>query len=239
MKGKEQGKYAQGNLLQKTLMEQLNPQEPLLILARRIPWEDLCTEYSQYYAETGRRAKPVRLMLGLLLLKHLENLSDERLVQKWVQNPYYQAFCGFHEFQWKFPCDPSDLTYFRRRIGQEGCERLFKVSVTLHESRAKEADVVVDTTVQEKAVTFPTDSKLRLKIICKCRAIAKSEGIVLRRSFSRELPTLLRIIRFCQGKKTAHNARRAKKRLKTIAGILVRDYDVSLHDNPLATTLKN
>ena len=223
MKGKGQGKYAQVNLLRKSLMEQLNPKEPLLILARRIPWDTLCAKYYGCYAGTGRPAKPIRLMLGLLLLKQLENLSDERLIEKWVQNPYYQSFCGVHEFQWKFPCDPSDLTYFRRRIGQEGCEQLFKVSVELHEDKAKEADVVIDSTVQEKAVTFPTDTKLHIKIISKCKIIARKESIALRRSFVHELPELLRTVRFCNGKKAAHKQRRAKKRLKTIAGILVRE----------------
>jgi hypothetical protein len=80
MKGKGQGKYAQVNLLQKSLMEQLNPKEPLLVLARRIPWDTLCAKYYGCYAGTGRPAKPIRLMLGLLLLKQLENLSDERLI---------------------------------------------------------------------------------------------------------------------------------------------------------------
>lgn len=71
------------------------------------------------YSEHGRLAKPTRLMVGLMLLKQLENLSGERVVEAWTQNPYYQAFCGMTEFQWKLPCDPTDLVYFRERIGRE------------------------------------------------------------------------------------------------------------------------
>ena len=72
----------------------------------------------------------------------------------------YQSFCDVHEFQWRFPWDSSDFTYFLRRIGQEGCEQLFKISIELHEDKAKEAEVVIDTKVYEKAFTFLTDTKL-------------------------------------------------------------------------------
>jgi IS5 family transposase len=93
-------------------------------------------EFSGLYAKIGRPAKPMRLMVGLLLLKQIENLSDERVVTAWVQNPYYQAFCGMEHFQWQFPCDPSELVYFRKRIGEAGVEKIFKVSVALHGEKA-------------------------------------------------------------------------------------------------------
>ena len=86
--------------------------------------------------------------------------------------------------------DPSDLSYFCRRIDEEGYEQLFKVPVEIHGDQAKEAEVVIDTTVQEKADTFPTDTKLHIKIISKCKIIAQKESIALRRSFVRKLPAL-------------------------------------------------
>jgi transposase, IS5 family len=102
-------------------------------------------------------------MVGLMILKQLENLSDERIIEAWVRNPYFQAFCGERHFQWKFPCDPSDLIYFRKRIGEVGAKLIFEVSVGLHGDAAMEREILVDTTVQEKNITFPTDVKLLTK----------------------------------------------------------------------------
>ena len=96
----------QHSLLQQTLMEQLNPKDPLIILASRIPWTELCNQFTRFYSEIGRPSKDIRLMIGLLILKQMENLSDERLVVEWTRNPYYQAFCGMIHFQWKFPAIP-------------------------------------------------------------------------------------------------------------------------------------
>ncbi|MEG2004532.1 MAG: transposase, partial [Bilophila sp.] len=101
MKPKSPSSQKQGHLLYPDLLNQLNPKVPLLALARRIPWETLERNFVGLYAEKGRPAKPIRLMVGLLLLKQIENLSDERVVAAWVQNPYYQAFCGMDYFQWK------------------------------------------------------------------------------------------------------------------------------------------
>ena len=141
------------------LAEQLDPRQPLKKLAEKLPWEEFEKAFGEHYSATGRPAKPVRLMVGLLLLKHLENLSDESVVDRWVRDPYYQYFCGMEEFQWELPCDPSDLVYFRRRIGEEGVSLIFTVSARMHEKELTETEVIVDTTVQEKDITFPTDTK--------------------------------------------------------------------------------
>ena len=141
------------------LLDQLNPENYLLKLAKAIDWQVFEESFVPLYAASGRPGKPIRLMVGLLILKHLENLSDERVVEAWVQNPYYQAFCGQKRFTWKLPCDPSDLTYFRRRIKEDGVRKIFEVSVALHGDKAKETEVVADTTVQEKNITFPTEDR--------------------------------------------------------------------------------
>jgi IS5 family transposase len=164
-------------------------------------------------------------MVGLMILKQLENLSDERVIEAWVQNPYYQAFCGQTHFQWKFPCDHSDFTYFRRRIGEDGARLIFEVSVDLHRDDAKEREITVDTTVQEKNITFPTDVKLLTKIIKKCRNIAADEGLGLRRSFRRELPGLLR---------QRFKSRKTIKRIRTMAGVLIRELERKLPRDALA-----
>ena len=223
MKPKTPPSHKQGNFLYQDLLEQLNPKDPLLMLARKIPWEIFDREFSKLYAEHGRPGKPIRLMVGLLLLKQIENLSDERVVEAWVRNPYYQAFCGSEHFQWRFPCDPSELVHFRKRIGESGVEKILQVSISIHGEHALEREVIVDTTVQEKNITFPTDTKLRIKVIKRCWKLASNENILLRRSYRRELKKLLRTIRFS---KSAHNKPKvvaAKRRVKTIANALLRD----------------
>ena len=205
------------------LIDQLDPRHHLLGLAKAIPWQVFEDSFRPLYAASGRPAKPVRLMVGLLILKQLENLSDERVVEIWVQNPYFQAFCGQQRFTWKLPCDPSELTYFRRRIGEDGVRKIFEVSVTLHGDKAKEEEVVVDSTVQEKNITFPTDTKLLTKIVTRCHIMAKLEEIKLRRSYQREVKKLLRTIRFKSKGRKQGEVQRAVRRLRTIAGILIRD----------------
>ena len=223
MKPKTPSRQKQGNFLYQDLLEQLNPKDPLLLLARKIPWKMFEDEFCQLYATSGRPAKPIRLMVGLLLLKQLENLSDERVVEAWVRNPYYQAFCGMEHFQWRYPCNPSELVHFRKRIGESGVEKIFQASVAIHGVRALEREVVIDTTVQEKNITFPTDIKLRVKVIGRCWKLASEEKVPLRRSYRRELKTLLRVIRFSRGTRNKTRVAAARRRVRTIANALLRD----------------
>jgi IS5 family transposase len=173
------------------------------------------------YADVGRPPKPVRLMVGLLMLKQLENLSDERVVD--AQNPYYQAFCGMEHFQGKFPCEPSELVHFRKCIGEGGVEKMFQASVALHGEQALEREVVIDTTVQEKNITFPTDTTLRVKVIRRCWKVAEQENIQLRRSYSRELKKTLRVIRFSKSMRDKKKIAAAMRRVKTMVNALLRD----------------
>ena len=219
------------SFLAPNLIDQLNPKHPLLQLAKHIPWSYFDTEFGPLYAHTGRPAKPIRLMVGLCILKHMENLSDDRVVQLWVQNPYYQAFCGEVEFQWTFPCDPSDLIYFRQRVGTAGIEKIFAASIVIHGDKAKEDEVCIDTTIQEKAITFPTDAKLYRKIIVHCLKIAKANGIQLWRTYAKEIKQRKLECRFSGHPKNRAKARKAVKRLKTIAGRLVREIERKLPAN--------
>ena len=231
MKPKTPSRQKQGHFLYQDLLEQLNPKAPLLLLAKKIPWESFEREFTPLYANRGRPAKPIRLMVGLLLLKQIENLSDERVVDAWVQNPYFQAFCGMEHFQWKFPCSPTDLVHFRKRIGEAGVEKIFQASVSLHGKAALERDVVIDTTVQEKNITFPTDTKLRVKVMTRCWRLASSENIVLRRSYRRELKKALRVIRFSKSIKDKKKVVSAKRRVKTMVNALLRDLSRKLPES--------
>ena len=223
MKGKSPTQN-QRNLFRPILIEIINPNDPLVILSNNIDWAGLEKEFSELYSNTGMPAKPIRLMVGLLILKQMFNHGDETLMPVWVQNPYYQYFCGEAEFQWKFPCDPSDLVHFRKRIGTKGIEKIFSQSVKIHKITKKECeDVIVDTTVQEKNITFPTDTKLQFKIIEKCNKIAKQEGVEMRQTYTRTLKKLRIMLRFSHHPKRKKHARKAQKKIKVIAGRQIRD----------------
>ena len=174
--------------------------------------------------QIGAPAKPIRLMAGLLILKQMFNKSDEVIVEEWKQNPYYQFFTGSSHFEWDLPCDPTDLVYFRKRIGEDGVKVIFSSSLELHQKKIDQArELIVDTTVQEKNITFPTDTKLTVKIIDKTLAFAEKNGIKLKQTFAKELKALKIQLRFSHHPRRKKQARKAFKRIKTIAGKLVRE----------------
>ena len=227
MKGNSPDKY-QKSFLYQGLQEMLNPKEPLYQLTEKIPWVEIEKDFEKYYIEFGRPAKPVRLMVSLIILKQMYNLGDETVVERWVQNPYWQYFSGEKDFQWKYPVEPSDLVHFRKRIGEEGVKKILEISISMHGKSAMEKEVVVDTTVQEKNITFPTDVKLHKKIIEQCRKIAKEEGLEQRQSYTRVVKKLVMAQRFRNHPKNKKRAYAASRKLKTIAGRLVRELERGL-----------
>ncbi len=216
------------------LEDLLNPSEALYKLSNKIAWEKLETEFAPLYSKIGRPSKPVRLMVSLLLLKQIYNLGDETVVSAWVHNPYWQYFSGFTTFQWNFPIEPTDLVHFRNRIGKEGLEKIFKISIDLHGKSSLEKEVVIDTTVQEKNITYPTDVKLHKKIIDKCVRIATSEDITLRQSYKRISKQLVIDQRGNRSKKGKAKAKKSAKKLKTIAGRLIREIRRKLSEELLS-----
>jgi IS5 family transposase len=210
------------------LESQINLRHPLCRLARAMDWGVFEKEFGAFYCTEGRPALPIRRMVGLLMLKSLRNHSDEGVVEFWNESPYAQYFCGEREFQCCWPCDPSELTHFRNRIGEQGAERILAATIGLHGESAKEKEVVVDTTVQEKNITFPTDTKLAAKIVRGGVKMARKHGVKLRQSFERTVPKLLAAQRGWRTKGGAARARKAAKRLKTIAGQVVRQLDAGL-----------
>lgn len=214
----------QTNLFGTDLLLQLDPNDPLLRLARAIPWPELEQAFGKHYCQNlGRPAKPIRLMCGLLILKQLENLSDDKVVLECKRNPYYQAFCGLTEFSSKPPCDSSELTHFRNRIGTDGVELLFKLSVKLHGHAALEDTINIDTTVQEKNITYPTDGKLAIKIINRLNKLAKAYGIQQRRTYGKEVKSLRLSLRHFRHVSRRAKAKKALKRLRTIAFTQIRE----------------
>jgi IS5 family transposase len=221
-----------------TFEEQLNHKHPLYILVEKINWPLFEEAFSKHYRKDfGRPAKPIRLMVSLLILKHVRNLNDESVVEQWSENSYYQYFSGKGSFVASVPCESSELVHFRHRIGEEGIELILKESIRVNGTGGEEETGTTDTTVQEKNVTYPTDNKLHRKIITKCLAIAEEEHIELRQSYRQTLKKLTiqqRLRHRVKGKKTS---RKADRKVKTIAGRLVRELGRKLPSGNHTTTL--
>lgn len=155
-------------------------------------------------------------------------ISDESVVEQWFENIYYQYFSGEKSYACGAPCEASELVHFRNRIGAEGIELIFKESIRINGKDGQEQEATTDTTVQEKNITYPTDNKLHRKIIKKCIAIAGKEDIELRQSYRQTLKKLLMDQRFRNHPKNKGKARKADKKVKTIAGRLVRELERKL-----------
>lgn len=215
--------------------EQLNHHHTLYILANSIDWDVFDDAFKKHYSPTqGRPAKAIRLMVSLLILKQLRNLSDESVVEQWSENAYYQYFGGEKLFSVKPPCAPTELVEFRKRIGESGVELIFKESIRINGKDADDDNLSGDTTVQEKNITYPTDDKLYKKIIVKCQKIAEQEELELRQSYKFTIKKLSVIQRLRKNKDGAGKARKASKKIKTIAGRLVRELERKLNADLLS-----
>jgi IS5 family transposase len=216
---------AQQSVFTPPLELMLNPNHEMVGLAKRLDWGDLERRFSGLYAESGRPSVPIRVMVSLVLLQRLKNVSDEEVVKQWVQNPYWQFFSGMTTFQWTIPCDPTELGKFRKRIGPEGAEQILAWSVGEHrqQNTVQASVVVIDTTVQEKNVMTPRDHKLYRRVIERLWSISGHEGILLRRSYRRTVRKQIMKLRTANFPKAKKQARKAERRLKTIAGCLLRE----------------
>lgn len=218
-----------------SLPDMLNPSHPLYQLSEKIDWAKFETAFQPLYCQdNGRPGKPIRLMCGLLILKHLRNLSDESLVEQWSENAYYQYFCGMQEFIPSAPCASSELVHFRKRIGDAGIELIFQESIRVNnenDDHHHHDAAFIDSTVQEKNITYPTDAKLHKKIVKKVLGIVKKLGLPLRQSYTFVLKKICREQRFRNHPQNRKRALRADRRLRTIAGRLVRELKRNLKEN--------
>ena len=196
-----------------SLEDMLSHEHPLFQLSNKINWERFENAFSPLYcSNNGRPAHPIRLMCGLLILKHLRNVSDEMMVSQWSENAYYQYFCGGLEFMPKQPCDASDLVHFRNRIGEEGMELILAESIrvnTDHDNEDHFDTAFIDSTVQEKNITYPTDAKLHKKIIKNVLKIVHDKSLPLRQSYTRTLKGIYRSQRFRNHPKNRKKALKA------------------------------
>ena len=226
------------------LASMLNPTLPMYKLANLINWETFERSFAPLYCkDNGRMGKPIRLMVGLIVLKHIRNVSDESIVEQFSENAYYQYFCGMESFTIAKPCILTELVEFRHRIGEAGMELILKESIRINlllddkrkenenrndgkDGRGRKPDTeqtaFIDTTVQEKNVTFPTDSKLLNKVIDFCHSVAEKENLKIRQSYAREIKRLKLVQRFRNRKNSSAKVRKADRRMRTIAGRLLR-----------------
>ena len=149
-----------------TFEEQLNHSHPLYKLANAIDWKQFDDAFAKHYnPQMGAPAKPIRLMVSLLILKQLRNLSDESVVEQWSENAYYQYFSGQSCFASNEPCEATELVHFRKRIGEQGMELIFKESIRINGKDGQSGKLSGDTSIQEKNITYPTDDKLSANVL--------------------------------------------------------------------------
>jgi transposase, IS5 family len=230
--------HDQGLLFEPRLSNQLDPKHELVLFSQLIDWDSLEKDLSIYFCETnGAPAKPVRLITGILLLQHLYNLSDEKVVYGWRENPYWQFFCGYDYLQWSFPIDPSSLSKWRQRLGETGLNRIFSstvfcaLDIGLVSPKSFET-VIADTTVMPKNISFPTDAKLYFNSINKLNFLARKFNISLRQTYKFLAKKAYRDVSRYTHCRKMKLASRERRRLKTYLGRVRRDLERELLNKP-------
>jgi len=232
----------QSDMFRESLEAILDPRHELLRLAARIDWDRLDALYGATFVEhVGRPGLPTRLMVGLHLLKHIKGLSDEAVCAAWVENPYYQAFCGETHFQHRLPADRSSMTNWRKRMDADKLEALLAetISIAMGSGAVSERQlerVTVDTTVQTKAVAHPTDSHLMLRAIEWLNRAARANGVRLRQSYLRVARRARKeAARLMHGR--GHKQAKAHLRfMRTRLGRLIRDIERRIDGDPARMT---
>ncbi|MGA7933650.1 MAG: IS5 family transposase [Kovacikia sp.] len=220
------------------LKEQLNLEHPLVKLSQAIDWSNFETEFSlQATTEGGRPALPTRLLVGLHYLKALYDESDESVVSKWVENPYWQYFCGEQRFQHELPCHPTSLPKWRQRVGAAGVEKLLKqvLRTAIGQQALKPSEMArvnVDTTVQEKAIAFPTDARLYDKARRALVRVARKHQVNLRQSYVRlGKQALFRQSSYAAARQRKR-AQQQTRKLRTYLGRVIRDIERKVSEMP-------
>jgi transposase, IS5 family len=228
----------QKDLLQPALGQIIDMNHPMVRLAQQIDWDFLGRRFAAACSDgPGQPGLPTRLVAGLMIIKHMQNLSDETLCERWLENPYLQFFCGEHSFQHAPRFGRSSLTRWRQRLGEEALAALLQESLpAAHKTGALATGdlerVVVDTTVQPKAIAHPTDARLNLRALQKLAHLARSLGLKLRQSYAR---VAKRAVIMAGRYAHAHQFKRARRQLKFLRirlGRVIRDIRRKIAGNP-------
>ena len=233
---------------------------PLAVLANRMPWSSIEATLTPMFerraregrmsaevdlfgmtpklagagvSAAGRPRLSVRLMVGLLYLKHAYNESDESVCERWAESVYFQYFCGEDYFQPRLPCDPTNLVRFRQALGEAGVEELLATTIAAAVQMKAVTPVefervIVDTTVQEKAIAYPTDSRLLEVARARLVQLAQRAGLTLKQTYEREGKSLRRRAGGYAHAKQFKRLRRVLKRQRTVLGRLLRDIERKL-----------
>ena len=218
-------------LFQSRLDSQLNPDHPLVILAELVDWNRFDEAYEPLFCpDNGAPGLPTRLMVGLEYLKYTYNLSDEALVARWLENPYWQYFCGEVFFQTTLPLHDTSLGKWRHRIGADKLKLIIDETIRIAKEKkfttaTDLSRVVIDTTVQEKNITFPTDTKLLSRAIIKLGKQAKHHDIKLRQSYARKAKHTARKASGYAAARQFGRLKRCVQDLKNWLGRILRDID--------------
>jgi len=238
MKPKEPVETGQHDMFRSRLDQIIDMSHEKVILASVIDWQFLSQKCGENYTDKpGHPALSTRLMAGLHILKYADNLSDEELCARWVENPYYQHFCGEEFFCHELPFDRSSMTRWRQRMGEEKVAALLQesLSVAVRVGAAKPSDfrrVIIDTTVGEKNVAFPTDAKLCHRARERLVNQAKAAGIDLRQSYRRVGKNALIMQQRYAHAKHYKRARRQLRKLRTYLGRTIRDIQRKIKGRP-------
>jgi transposase, IS5 family len=227
MRPKQQKKADHDDLFKTRLDQIINMKHELVVLADKIDWAWLDEQLAEYFSDEGRPAEPVRFMIGMFILKHTYALADEVVWDRWVESPYFQYFTGEEFFQHDLPHERSGMSHWRNRIGETLDTLLAESLRVAHDTgalkRSDLARVTVDTTVQPRNITFPTDAKLLLVAIQQLGKLAKAHGVELRQSYARVAKTAaLMAGRYAHAKQFKRMNGRIKF-LRTRLGRVIRD----------------
>ena len=229
MKPRERRETGEQELFRSRLDQIIDLRHPLVRLARETDWAFLERTFGEAYGDgPGQPPLPTRLMAGLIILKYTHNLSDEALCERWVENPYYQYFCGEEFFRHALVLDRSSLSNWRKRMGEEKVKAILQESLSIATKTgavkpSQLSEVIVDTTVQPKNVMFPTDARLLNRAREILVRLAKAHAVGLRQSYARVGKlALIKHQRYAHAKQFKR-ANRALKKLKTYLGRVIRD----------------
>ena len=236
MRPKKHKTTGSNDLFRARLDQIINMKHELVLLAGKIDWDWIDGDIVPLYSENGRPGIETRFMIGLLLLKHIYGLSDEGVCERWVHDPYFQFFTGEEFFQHTFPHERSDLSHWRKRLGDK-LELLLAESLRVaHEAGALRGQdlkrVTVDTTVQPKAITFPTDAKLLHAAIKGLNRLARRHGVRLRQSYTRVAKAAAGMAGRYAHAKQFRRHRRQLRILRSRLGRIIRDIRRKIEGQP-------
>ena len=227
MRPKKHETTGEDDLFRARLDQIINMRNALVQLAGRLDWQHLDDEIAELYSDKGRPGIESRFVIGLFLLKHIFCLSDEEVCDRWVYDPYFQYFTAEEFFQHEFPHERSDLSHWRKRLGDKLDLLLAESLRVAHEAGALRTTdlkrVTVDTTVQPKAISFPTDAKLLHAAIKGLNRLARKSGVQLRQSYLRIAKRAAMMAgRYAHAKQFKRH-RRQLRLLRTRLGRIIRD----------------